>query len=596
MRFHWPYLLSVLFAVPLADRATCLPSLWGDKRVKHTWDTLPDNWESLGPPPADTTIDLYIALKPHSENALIEALYQVSDPGHERYGAHLPREQVAELVAPRQDTLKLVHSWLEHHGVPSSSISTSHGGGWLTITNVPVYQADELLSASYQLYRHTGANATEVILRTVGYALPAVLHGHVQTVAPTTFFAPPHKLLQTLRQHPSKGGAAAVVNATSRDPVRVSPRTDNFDVTPSFLRWLYRTQGYVPVAMGHNVLGVLGLNNEYPSYADLTQFMNNFRLDAVAATFTVLQINGGGFDPNQPGIEANVDIQYAAAMTYPTPHIFYSTGGRMEWVASRPAPHDEYLVWLNHLLHQEDIPPTISISYGYPETLIPLEYASSLCILFGQLGLRGVSILVASGDDGVGRIEDCRANSRRVRFVPMFPASCPWVTSVGGTVGYNPEVGMYLSGGGFSWHFTRPTYQEDVVPPFLGYLGSQYAGLYNPQGRGFPDISAQASRFQCILNADQYLARGTSTATPVVAGIISLLNDHLISTGRHTLGFLNLLLYGHGRDGINDITSGSNPGCGTDGFTAIPGWDPVTGMGTPDFMTLQHIIDLLIPV
>ncbi|KAH9016395.1 subtilisin-like protein [Lactarius deliciosus] len=553
MRCHWSYLLSVLSAVALADRATSLPSLWGDIRVKHTWDTLPTNWESLGPPPAGTAIDLYIALKPHSENALIEALYKVSDPGHEKHVVLTtpPLVLVAELVAPRQDTLKLVHSWLEHHGVPSSSISTSHGGGWLTITSVPVSQADELLSASYQLYRHTGANATEVILRTVSYALPAVLHGHVQTVAPTTFFAPPYKLLQTLRQHPSEGAAAAVVNATSRDPVRVLPRTDNFDVTPSFLRWLYRTQGYVPVAM--------------------------------VATFTVQQINGGGFDPNQLGSEANADIQYAAAMTYPTLHIFYSTGGRMEWVASRPAPHDTYLVWLNYLLHQEDIPPTISISYA--------------CTLFGQLGLRGVSILVSSGDDGVGSIEDCMANSASARFVPMFPASyMSLVTSVGGTVSYNPEVGMYLSGGGFSVHFTRPIYQEDVVPPFLGYLGNQYAGLYNPQGRGIPDISAQASRFKYILNADQRLASGTSMATPIVAGIISLLNDHLISTGRHTLGFLNLLLYDHGRYGINDITSGSNPGCGTDGFTAIPGWDPVTGMGTPDFTTLQHIIDLLIPV
>ncbi|KAH8983470.1 subtilisin-like protein [Lactarius akahatsu] len=596
MRFHRPYLLSVLSIVPLADRATSLPSLWGNIRVKHTWGTLPANWESLGPPPTGTAIDLYIALKPHSENALIEALYQVSDPGHERYGAHLPREQVAELVAPRQDTLKLVHSWLEHHGVPSSSISTSHGGGWLTITSVPVSQADELLSASYQLYRHTGANATEVILRTVSYALPGVLHEHVQTVAPTTDFTPPRKLLQTLGQHPSEGGATADVNATSRGPVRVLPRTDDFDVTPSFLRWLYRTQGYVPAAMGHNVLGVLGLIDEYPSYADLTQFMINFRLDAIAATFTVQQVNDGGFDPSRPGKEANADIQYAAAMTYPTPHIFYSTGGYMRWVTNGPAPHDAYLVWLNYLLHQEDIPPTISISYGYHETLVPLEYASSLCTLFGQLGLRGVSILVSSGDDGVGGSEYCRDNSGRVRFVPMFPASCPWVTSVGGTVGYNPEVGMYMSGGGFSVHFARPIYQGGVVPPFLGYLGSQYAGLYNPQGRGIPDISAQASRFKYILNAEQRVASGTSMAAPTVAGIISLLNDHLISTGRHRLGFLNLLLYSHGRNGINDITSGSNPGCGTDGFTAIPGWDPVTGMGTPDFMTLQHIIDLLIPV
>lgn len=50
--------------------------------VKHRWNTVPSNWERLSQPPADTTIDLYVALKPHNENALIDALYEVSDPKH----------------------------------------------------------------------------------------------------------------------------------------------------------------------------------------------------------------------------------------------------------------------------------------------------------------------------------------------------------------------------------------------------------------------------------------------------------------------------------------------------------------------------------
>jgi tripeptidyl-peptidase-1 len=61
----------------------------------------------------------------------------------------------------------------------------------------------------------------------------------------------------------------------------------------------------------------------------------------------------------------------------------------------------------------------------------------------------------------------------------------------------------------------------------------------------------------------------------IAAGIISLLNDYLLSEGEKPLGFLNPWLYGRGLKGLNDITSGSNPGCGTDGFTAIAGWDPV---------------------
>jgi tripeptidyl-peptidase-1 len=59
----------------------------------------------------------------------------------------LSKEEVGELVAPHQDTLEIVHSWLEHHGVPSSFISNSHGGGWLKVTGVPVSQADKLVPA-----------------------------------------------------------------------------------------------------------------------------------------------------------------------------------------------------------------------------------------------------------------------------------------------------------------------------------------------------------------------------------------------------------------------------------------------------------------
>ncbi len=200
---HRLFLLSVRATTPLGNLATPPASARDDTHVKHTWNAVPVNWEGLGYPPARTTIDLYVALKPHHENTLINVLYEVSDPGYPkyvpsntsplmrvihvltcddvqllrcRYGAHLSKEQVAELVAPHPETLELVNSWLEHHGVSSSSISTTHGGSWLTLTGVPVFQANELLGASYQLYQHAGTNDT--ILRTVGYALPTVLHTH----------------------------------------------------------------------------------------------------------------------------------------------------------------------------------------------------------------------------------------------------------------------------------------------------------------------------------------------------------------------------------------------------------------------------------
>ncbi len=348
-----------------------------------------------------------------------------------RYGTHLSKEQVAELVEPHQDTLELVHSWLERHGVPSSSISTSHGGGWLTIAGVPVSQADELLSASYQLYRHTRKNETEVILRTVSYALPAALHALVRTVAPTTLFTSPRMPLQTPRKRSSEE-AAVMVNSTSGEFVRMLSRRDDDDsddeediVRPEFLRRLYKTKGYVPAAGGQNKLGILGLQNEYPSLLDLLQFMANFRTDAVAAIFSVELINGGRYNRNQPGQEASLDIQYTAAIAYPTPQIFYSTGGLLRWTNDdgEPAPDDPYLVWLDFLLNLPDIPQTILIAYGNPEQVFPREYATSLCNLFARLGARGVSIIVSTGDEGIGR-GDCKDSSGNVRFISSFPASC----------------------------------------------------------------------------------------------------------------------------------------------------------------------------
>jgi tripeptidyl-peptidase-1 len=108
------------------------------------------------------------------------------------------------------------------------------------------------------------------------------------------------------------------------------------------------------------------------------------------------------------------------------------------------------------------------------------------------------------------------------------------------------------------------------------------------------------------------LIAGTSAAAPTFAGIVALLNDVQLSAGKPSLGFLNPFLYSMCESGLNDVTSGNAPGCGTQGFyvgfllhmvygrihnsfsfglgQAAPGWDPVTGLGTPDFGKLKNIL------
>jgi len=216
---------------------------------------------------------------------------------------------------------------------------------------------------------------------------------------------------------------------------------------------------------------------------------------------------------------------------------------------------------------------------------------------YGQLGARGVSVLHSSGDWGVGvgpsnsPYYSCptEADGSGNRFRAVFPASCPYVTAVGGTY-LVPETTNTLSGGGFSDYFERPSYQDAAVKDYLLELGSTYKGMYNASGRGFPDISAQSHNFRVVVGGAVKGISGTSAAAPVVAGLIALLNDVLLSHGRQPLGFLNPFLYSLALGGLNDITTGSNPGCGTNGFNAATGWDPATGNGTPNFALLRQIV------
>jgi len=260
---------------------------------------------------------------------------------------------------------------------------------------------------------------------------------------------------------------------------------------------------------------------------------------------------------------------------------------------------------LDYALGQKSLPQTVSTSYGDDEQTVPESYALRVCAGFAQLGARGVSVIFSSGDYGVGDADPdptttkCKTNNGKneTTFLPVFPATCPYVTSVGATIGIAPEVAVdipgigFYSGGGFSNYFSRPWYQKSVVDAYLDKLPKGvYKGLYNSSGRGYPDVAAQGWNFSIYYQGELTLIGGTSAAAPTFSALISGLNDARINAGQKPLGFLNPLLYSKGTAGLKDITSGNNPGCGTEGFNATVGWDPVTGLGTLNFGKMKEIV------
>ncbi|XDG00477.1 hypothetical protein ABKA04_000092 [Annulohypoxylon sp. FPYF3050] len=576
-------------------------------RVKDSHH-VPRAWRRVRRAPADHMIDLQIGVKQSNFAELERHLYEVSDPDHARYGQHLSASDVKELVKPTDETLDLVHEWLEDNGITPSGYSSAKD--WIMVS-LPVGTVERLLDTEYHLYEHKDGG---LVARAPRWSLPLHLHDRIDTIQPTNSFfraraekfdhieAPVY--LDPKYTPPTNETLNAVCNVSS--------------VTPECFQTLYSTKGYKTHACGKNKIGFNNYLGEHPIRTDAELFLAKYRPEAVSSAkdFPQISIADGPGDyaltPEEieSGVskEANLDVQAIAGISWKTPIISYSTGGSPPFIPSTSTPdntNEPYLVWVNYLLGLDSFPQYdyYTTSYADDEQTVPESYARRVCQQFAQVGARGTSLLFSSGDSGVGPYGECISNDGKntTQFLPEFPPSCPYVTAVGATKNFEPEVvayrpafvgpdgvahGNYTSGGGFSNYFSAPAYQALHASRYVEDLDGLYDGLYNKTGRGYPDISAQGLYFAYFWNGTEGTISGTSASCPLTGGIISLVNDALISSGKPALGFLNPWLYSKGYKGLTDITQGSAVGCGVDGFPAKEGWDPVTGLGTPIFPEL----------
>jgi tripeptidyl-peptidase-1 len=207
-----------------------------------------------------------------------------------------------------------------------------------------------------------------------------------------------------------------------------------------------------------------------------------------------------------------------------------------------------------------------------------------------KLGVRGMSILFASGDQGACGRSGCGRNG----FNPDFPGASPYITTVGGTdfaqrSVLGDEKAWTTGGGGFSNTFPVPAYQATAVASYKTTAGASLppASQWNHTGRGYPDIAALAGQQNpyCIAAGSQMIGiAGTSAACPVVAAIFARLNAERLATGGKQMGFLNPWIYQNGATAFNDVSLGANDGGRKgQGFPATKGWDAATGWGTPNY-------------
>ncbi|KAL7933258.1 peptidase S8/S53 domain-containing protein [Trichoderma chlorosporum] len=543
-----------------------------------------------------------IALQPECRELLEQTLHYISDPSNREYGRHLGREEAKALLRPGKESTDAVKKWLLGAGILAANILSD---GQFIHAQAKVEQAQPLLGPGYN--STFGAQTIPVS------SLPKEIRSHVMTVQ----FAP---IQQPATRPVTITNTSAASSDHKQDRIsqywtgdHVSWEECKSTITPNCLKRLYHVDNYRGRHRSNNLFGIVGFTGQAAQYDQLSAFLDEFAPYAANASFSVESVNGGenpqGND--EPAGEANADIQYAVSMAYDVPVRFYATGGANHYIIPDLDLSDTvnqslepYLEFANHLLNLDDdkLPKVVSISYGANEQLFPKSYAQQVCDMFGQLSTRGVSVIVASGDLGPG--VSCQSNkgAKKPRFMPSFPATCPYVTSVGATYGINPEVAANFSSGGFSDYFSRPKWQDDAVGGYLGLHGEEWEGYYNPHGRGFPDVAAQGLNYRFWSHGNETSASGTSASAPAFAALVALLNDHRYKNGLPSMGFLNPWIYSIGNHAFTDITKSKSLGCfgrsviGLEspvipnaGWSAVPGWDPVTGWGTPLFDRLMSL-------
>jgi kumamolisin len=316
-------------------------------------------------------------------------------------------------------------------------------------------------------------------------------------------------------------------------------------------------------------IGIIELGGGYTA-ADLQNFFQGVGLNVPSVT--AVSVDGGS---NSPGSDADgeveLDIEVSGSI---------APGANIA-VYFAPNTDQGFIDAVTDAVHDTTrTPSVVSISWGGPEDSWTAQSRTALDAALQDAATLGVTVTVAAGDsgssDGVGD----------GMLHVDFPASSSYALACGGTtlqasgnqitseVVWNETAsGEGATGGGVSNFFALPSYQQNAgVPaqPETSFVG-----------RGSPDVSGNAdpeTGYEVVVDGQNIVVGGTSAVAPLWAGLIALLNQQLGTS----VGLLQPKLYNLGETDVNDITQGNNDDSGLGYYSAAVGWDPCSGLGSPN--------------
>ncbi len=326
-------------------------------------------------------------------------------------------------------------------------------------------------------------------------------------------------------------------------------------------------------------IAIIELGGGY-SPADLSTYFGG--LGVPTPNVTAISVDGG---TNTPGTDADgevmLDIEVAGAV---------APGANIA-VYFAPNTDQGFIDAIADAVHDATrTPSVVSISWGGPEDSWTAQSQTAMNAALQDAATLGVTVTVAAGDNGSSDGEkDGKLNVD-------FPAASPFVLACGGTtlqgsgsnissetVWNETAANEGATGGGVSTVFALPSYQSSAGVPAQPQT--------NFAGRGVPDVAGDAdpsTGYQVLVDGQNQVIGGTSAVAPLWAGLVALLNQKLGSP----VGFLNPKLYPLGETVFQDITQGNNDDSGLGFYAAGPGWDPCTGLGSPNGSAILNALSL----
>lgn len=352
----------------------------------------------------DHVHDVMFVVKQKNMDKLTRMLHDVSDPDSLNYGRHMSGEQIHAMTS-NPEARDAIVNYLHNNG---ASVTAESLGGDLITANAPISVWERVLDTKFYTFDHRQSQGnTQQIVRAEKYSIPVGLNLHAETVL--NVIEVPYNELKRRVLPPSSMLERSKSKFEGQD---IHPAGY---LRPQEIRAYYNLSNVYGSSISTQGAVAFGANFFSPkSLAYFQQYMS----------FQALQpaLNIGGFeseDPTKDSSEGNLDIQYIMGISPGSPTTFWHDPGG-------------FFTWLTAVVATPNPPLVLSISYGTPELYTTAGTHKYVTNLAKKVGMMGVTLVVASGDDGaVG--PDARGAPSKCSYQPYFPAGNPYFTAIGAT-------------------------------------------------------------------------------------------------------------------------------------------------------------------